>query len=236
MSDRRRRYHALLVEDDEEDYILTQDLINDPEGAWLELSWVRDYAAALEATRHDEFDVCLVDYRLSGTHNGIDVVRALVGDGHQMPVIIITGQGTRSIDVEAAQAGAADFLVKGEISAETVLLYKAYAFFGDARLPQSYVGTPPGQQDHGIMMEIADRWSSLSAPTQQLLEPFLTPPTYAGSWYASGSAVKTPTTQSALDDWTQIPTARAIVWYRAADPGAQTAANNLAAEVANARE
>jgi FixJ family two-component response regulator len=45
-------------------------------------------------------------------------VRALVGDGHQMPVIVITGQGTRSIDVEAAEAGAANFLVKGEISAD----------------------------------------------------------------------------------------------------------------------
>jgi hypothetical protein len=124
-------------------------------------------------------------------------------------------------------------VVKGEIDAETALLYKVYATFGDPRLPQAYVGDPPGQQDHGLMMEVADLWPSLSGPTQLLLEPFLTPPTYAGSWYASGSAVKRSSTQSVSSDWTQIPTARAIVWYAAADAGAQTAANNLAAEIEN---
>ncbi len=33
-----------------------------------------------------------------------------------MPVIVLTGQGDHDVDVEATQAGAADYLVKGEIS------------------------------------------------------------------------------------------------------------------------
>ena len=123
-------------------------------------------------------------------------------------------------------------VVKGEIDSETALLYKTYAFFGDSRLPQSYAGDPPGPQDHGLMMEIVDQWSSLSSATQQLLQPFLTPPTSAGSWYAAGS-VKGWSGLGVRSDWSQIPTAHAIVWYRAADAGAQTAASNLAAEVEN---
>src|SRR5262249_38796821 len=81
-------------------------------------------------------------------------------------------------------------VVKGEIDAETALLYKVYAFFGDARLPQAYQGDPPGQQDHGIFLEVADRWWELSRPTQQALEAFLTPPIYPGSWFAQASASK----------------------------------------------
>jgi len=33
-----------------------------------------------------------------------------------VPVIVLTGQGDRDVDVEAARAGAADYLVKGEVS------------------------------------------------------------------------------------------------------------------------
>src|SRR5262249_32714741 len=123
-------------------------------------------------------------------------------------------------------------VVKGEIDAETALLYKTYAFFDASRLPQSYVGDPPGPQDHGLMMEVADQSSSLSSATRQLLEPFLTPPPASGSWYAGGSA-KAWGPRSVRSDWHQIPTAHAIVWYDATDAGAGTAANNLAAEVEN---
>jgi len=108
--------HVLLVEDDEDDYLLTKDLLTEVHDPEAELSWVRDYAAALEAARSEHYDVCLVDYRLGGGRNGIDLVRALVADGHQIPVVLLTGQGTRNVDVEAARAGASDFLVKGEVS------------------------------------------------------------------------------------------------------------------------
>jgi ribonuclease P protein subunit RPR2 len=77
---------------------------------------VRSFRAALDAARTDHYDVCLVDYRLGGAQDGIDLIRALVADGHQIPVVLLTGEGTRSVDVEAAQAGASDFLIKGEVS------------------------------------------------------------------------------------------------------------------------
>ena len=124
-------------------------------------------------------------------------------------------------------------VVKGEITDETALLYKVYALFGDPRLPQAYVGTPPGPEEHGLMSDVVYRWSSLSAPTQQLLDPFLTPPIYPGSWFASGSASKTLAPRGAQDEWTKIPTARSWVWYRAVDAGAEAAANNVAAEIEN---
>ena len=127
-------------------------------------------------------------------------------------------------------------VVKGEIDGETALLDKVYAFFGDARLPPAYQGDPPGAAEHGILCEVADRWATLSLPTQQALEPFLTPPIYASSWAGQASAPRPPgreRSEAILADWTRIPTTRAVVWYRAADAGSQTAAANIAAEIEN---
>ncbi|MGH6740699.1 MAG: HD-GYP domain-containing protein, partial [Bradyrhizobium sp.] len=110
-----------------EDYLLTKDLVAELEGSRPALFWVRDYSAALEAVKTGTYDVCLADYRLSGAKDGIDLIRALVDDGHAMPVILITGQGARNVDEAAASAGAADFLVKGEFSATLLERTSRYA-------------------------------------------------------------------------------------------------------------
>jgi two-component system, cell cycle sensor histidine kinase and response regulator CckA len=109
------RINVLLVDDDEDDHLFTKDLLSRLEGVRHELHWVRDYQAALAAAAESDYDVCLVDYRL-GPDSGIELVRELVASGQGMPVIMLTGQGDRDVDVEATHAGAADYLVKGEIS------------------------------------------------------------------------------------------------------------------------
>jgi hypothetical protein len=45
---------VLLVEDDEEDYRLTKDLLSRLDGVRHELHWVRDHLAALRATREGD--------------------------------------------------------------------------------------------------------------------------------------------------------------------------------------
>jgi signal transduction histidine kinase len=106
---------VLLVEDDEEDYLLTKDVFAQIEGSLHALHWVCDQGSALRAVEEREFDVCLVDYRL-GPENGIELVREFVAAGCDLPVIVMTGQGDLDVDVEAARAGAADYLIKGEVS------------------------------------------------------------------------------------------------------------------------
>ena len=108
---------VLLVEDDEEDYLLTKELFSELDRATHELAWVSDYRSAIDATHASAYDVCLVDYRLGGAENGIDLTRELIGDGHKMPVILLTGLDDPEVDDKAARAGAADFLVKGQITA-----------------------------------------------------------------------------------------------------------------------
>ncbi len=106
----------LLVEDDEEDYLLTKDILaRCNHGFQHSLDWVTDGAAALEAAGEREYDVCLVDYRL-GPENGIGVIRSLLEHRDDLAAILLTGQGDHEVDIEAARAGASDYLVKGEVS------------------------------------------------------------------------------------------------------------------------
>jgi two-component system, cell cycle sensor histidine kinase and response regulator CckA len=109
------RIEVLLVEDDVEDYLLTKDLLSRLDGVRYEIEWVSDYSSALRAAQEGDHDVCLVDYRL-GPEDGIQLVRELVASGRDLPVIVMTGQGSRDVDVEAASAGAVDYLVKGEVT------------------------------------------------------------------------------------------------------------------------
>ena len=126
--------HVLLVEDDEEDYEFTRDLFGELPAPRHQVLWARDYSTALMATRQDRFDVCLVDYRLGGAESGLDLARELIGDRQTMPVILLTGLDDREIDEKAASIGAADYLVKGEISAAMLDRAIRYAIKSHAAL------------------------------------------------------------------------------------------------------
>ena len=54
----------LLVEDDEDDFVLTRELLSEAFGCSFKLDWVTTWDAALETLLGDKYDVCLVDYQL----------------------------------------------------------------------------------------------------------------------------------------------------------------------------
>lgn len=105
----------LLVEDDEDDFILTRDLLNEIYADHLELEWIKDYDTAIERLLSNEHAVCLLDYRL-GAHNGIELLRQAREQGSNCPSILLTGQTDREIDFEAMRAGASDYLIKNELN------------------------------------------------------------------------------------------------------------------------
>ncbi|MGI9490114.1 MAG: putative bifunctional diguanylate cyclase/phosphodiesterase, partial [Geminicoccaceae bacterium] len=115
-TDQTAQMRVLMVEDDEDDYFLTKELLDDVFGRDLSLDWAFDWQSALEVVLEDRHDVVIVDYRL-GARNGLELVREAVHLGCCMPFIVLTGEGNREIDLEAMRAGATDYLVKGEITA-----------------------------------------------------------------------------------------------------------------------
>jgi signal transduction histidine kinase len=103
---------VLLIDDDEDDFILTSGLLREIGGSQYQVCWVNDYDRALEhLCGADCADVCLLDYRL-GERNGIDLLAEAKARGCSVPVILLTGQGDHETDVAAMNVGAADFLHK----------------------------------------------------------------------------------------------------------------------------
>ena len=110
---------VLLVDDDEDDYVVTRDIAANIPGHPIELSWIADYDAALAAAAENRFHVYLIDYRL-GKHTGLELLFEMRQRGCDGPAILLTGQSEFEIDLEATAAGAADYLEKGRLD-EVVL-------------------------------------------------------------------------------------------------------------------
>ena len=105
----------LLIDDDEDDYFITHEYLLDIERQQYDLEWIDNYSDGYERIAQRDHDVYLIDYRL-GIDNGLDLLRHMVASNHPAPIILLTGQGDRDVDIEAMRAGAADYLVKSEIN------------------------------------------------------------------------------------------------------------------------
>ena len=107
----------LLVEDDEDDYILTKELLTEWRVSSFDLQWVTTYETALSEMKRNQHDIYLLDYQL-GAQNGLELLRTGLAEGCQGPVIFLTGLNNRNIDLEVMQAGASNYLIKSKITAD----------------------------------------------------------------------------------------------------------------------
>jgi len=105
--------NILLIDDDEDEYIITRDLFSDI-GNNYHVHWINNYNKGLEEVSKSEYDICLLDYHL-GDHNGIDFIKEASTRTCSIPIILLTGQGDYEIDLLAMKAGAADFLDKNKL-------------------------------------------------------------------------------------------------------------------------
>ena len=106
---------VLLIDDSESDYLLTRRLLNRNGSQHFNLEWISDYQTGLQAIGREAHDVYLIDYNLS-PGDGLGLVESARQQGCQKPLIILTGQGEREVDLLAMERGASDYLVKGEFT------------------------------------------------------------------------------------------------------------------------
>ena len=102
---------VLLVEDDEDDYLLTRELLADFSGTQFRIDWVSPYEAGLTAMTRNTHDVVLLDYNLSA-RTGLDLLREGQEKGCELPIMMLTGFGGELIAAHAMQLGATDYLPK----------------------------------------------------------------------------------------------------------------------------
>jgi hypothetical protein len=73
-------------------------------------------------------------------------------------------------------------LEAGQIDEEEALLYTTFAVFGDSRLPPEYEADNGHVDDTLILQRLSAEFDGLSPETQDLVSPFMLPPSAPGSW------------------------------------------------------
>ncbi len=109
-------YQTLLVENKKSDFIITKDILHDI-NVGFELHRVTDYQKGLEAFASGEYDLCLLDYHLSDEFSSIKFLEDSAAKFSMTPVVVLTLEGDRDIDLQVMSAGASDYIIKGQINA-----------------------------------------------------------------------------------------------------------------------
>lgn len=111
------RVRILLVEDDEDDYVLLEHYLGEFRWAEPTLEWIDNYEDGLQTILENRHDAYLLDYRL-GAKTGLELLREVIDRGCKGPLILLTGQGDLQIDLAAMESGAVDYLAKEYLNGE----------------------------------------------------------------------------------------------------------------------
>jgi diguanylate cyclase (GGDEF)-like protein len=111
----------LIVDDDGEDLSLVAELVQSGfQNSSVNVDKAESYDAALHLLRDHVFDVVIIDYCLA-ERTGLDLLKAVKACQPETSVILMTGQGSDDMAVQAMKLGATDYLVKGRLT-ETLLI------------------------------------------------------------------------------------------------------------------
>ena len=107
----------LVVEDDPGDYGLLRAALRESgfmPGTQADTTvWTRTLAEGIEKAQLIQPDVTLLDLSLPDS-SGLDTVRAMRSAAPRTPIVVLTGNDERSVALAALEAGAQDYLVKGQ--------------------------------------------------------------------------------------------------------------------------
>jgi two-component system, cell cycle sensor histidine kinase and response regulator CckA len=111
----------LLVEDNPGDVLLLQETLS--EISFVELKWTHAerMSNAIELLQSDNFDVILLDLVLPDSE-GLDTFTRIHEQAPLIPIVVLTGIADETLALSAMQAGAQDYLVKGQVSGSDLLM------------------------------------------------------------------------------------------------------------------
>jgi PAS domain S-box-containing protein len=110
----------LLVEDDPTDARLLLSLLDHADLCEYELRAVGTAADAERALVESAFDVVLLDLSLPDC-DGLMSVERVLARSPETPIVVLTGRDDYELGLRSIEAGAQDFLVKGEVKGNTIL-------------------------------------------------------------------------------------------------------------------
>jgi len=113
----RQAVSILVIEDDPGDFGLIRAHVRSSGlvhvGDKDPVIWAKTLAEGIAVTHRKKPDVVLLDLSLPDS-TGLDTVRAIRTALHDVPIVVLTGHDDNAFSIAALQAGAQDYLVKGQ--------------------------------------------------------------------------------------------------------------------------
>lgn len=117
---------VLIIDDDEDDYFITSQYLKEVDAFPMEISWCYNIQEAKKELKSNNHDFYFLDYRL-GAVTGLELLEQAISEGCYKPIVLLTGKGNPEIDRKTIEAGAYDYLIKGDINTEKLERSVRYA-------------------------------------------------------------------------------------------------------------
>lgn len=112
--DMEQKIKILFIDREQGEYLLVAELLSHIRDVQYELVWCSRLEEALPQILSNQYDVVLLDY-FWGETSTRDLLNAARVQMCQTPIVMMTDEMETQVDREAIRAGAADYLIKGQI-------------------------------------------------------------------------------------------------------------------------
>ncbi len=121
-----KHVRILLVEDDPDDVWVMRNLLGDRWDGPFELIHVELLSDAVKRCMEDPFDVVLLDLALPDSQ-GMETFFAVHARAGGVPIVVLSAYDDEQTAIKAVQAGAQDYLVKGQVDDNALVRSIRYA-------------------------------------------------------------------------------------------------------------
>lgn len=113
--------NLLIIEDNTEDQFLYKRFLYKIYGKNVTIQIAETVKSGLDYATHHSFNCILLDYQLPD-FSGIEFLNMFkeISPDNNTPIVMLTGAGDEKVAVNALKLGAADYLIKGELTVESL--------------------------------------------------------------------------------------------------------------------
>ena len=116
----------LLVEDNPTDVLLLEEVLAQVSSVQFEWRHRERLAEALDSLSQETFEVCLLDLSLPDSH-GLETLVKVREQAPGLPIVVLTGLDDEAFGLSTLQAGAQDYLIKGQVESDGLARAIRYA-------------------------------------------------------------------------------------------------------------
>lgn len=158
----------LLIEDNPADARLIEEMLAEAKGLLYDLKWVDNLTAGIKYLEAGEIDVVLLDLGLPESC-GMETLQRLHAQVPSVPTLVVfSGLSDESIAIQAVQAGAQDYLVKGQV--DSALLARSIRYAIERSQAKEALQQAHAELERRVVERTAELANTVNALNAEILE------------------------------------------------------------------